>query len=47
MDGEVPRLVGGILSVTEARDSEMVMAGRPTLVGVEELDDPISAICDP
>jgi hypothetical protein len=43
----VPGLVGGILSVTEARDSEMVMAGRPTLVGVEELDDLISAICDP
>jgi hypothetical protein len=43
----VPRLVRDILSVTEARDSELILSGRPTLVGAEELDDLISAICDP
>jgi hypothetical protein len=43
----VPRIVRDILSVTEARDSELILSGRPTLVGAEELDDLISAICDP
>jgi hypothetical protein len=43
----VPRLVRDILSVTDARDGEMVLAERPTLVTVDEVDALISAICDP
>lgn len=43
----VPRLVRDILSVTDARDGEMILGGRPTLVTVDEIDDLISAICDP
>lgn len=43
----VPRLVRDILSVTDARDSELILSNRPTLVGPEELDDLIAAICDP
>ena len=43
----VPRLVRDILSVTRARDSELILSGRPTPTGIEELDDLIAAICDP
>jgi hypothetical protein len=43
----VPRLVRDMLSVTEARDGELVLAGRPTLVGTEDVDALIAAICDP
>jgi hypothetical protein len=43
----VPRLVRDILSVADARDGEMVLAGRPTLVTADEVDALISAICDP
>lgn len=43
----VPRLVRDILSVTEASDGDLILSGRPTPVGAEELDDLIAAICDP
>jgi hypothetical protein len=43
----VPHIVREILSVTAARDGEMMLTARPALVGVADVDDLISAICDP
>ena len=43
----VPHMVREILSVADACDGEMVLAARPTLVTVGDVDDLISAICDP
>ena len=43
----VPHLVREILSVADARDGEMILAARPTLVTVGDVDGLISAICDP
>lgn len=43
----VPRLVRDILSVTNAFDGEMMLSGRPTLVTRDEVEDLISAVCDP
>ena len=43
----VPRLVRDILSVTEARDGDLILSGRPTPIGARELDDLIGAVCDP
>jgi hypothetical protein len=43
----VPRLVRDILSVTEASDGDLVLSGRPTPVGADQIDDLIAAICDP
>jgi hypothetical protein len=43
----VPRLVRDILSVAEASDGDLILSGRPTRVGSDELGDLIAAICDP
>jgi hypothetical protein len=43
----VPRLVRNILQVTDARDGELVLDERPTIVTPDELDGLIEAICDP
>src|SRR5580693_6036258 len=43
----VPHIVREILSVADARDGEMTLAARPTLVTVGDVDGLISAICDP
>jgi hypothetical protein len=43
----VPHIVREILSVAGARDGEMTLTARPALVGVADVDDLISAICDP
>ncbi len=43
----VPHLVRDILGVTEARDGELILADRPTLVRAEDFDDLIETICDP
>ena len=43
----VPHMVREILSVADACDGEMILAARPTLVTVGDVDGLISAICDP
>jgi len=43
----VPHMVREILSAADARDGEMILAARPTLVTVGDVDSLISAICDP
>ena len=43
----VPHIVREILSVADACDGEMILAARPTLVTVGDVDGLISAICDP
>lgn len=43
----VPHMVRAILSAAEARDGEMILSARPTLVTVADVDGLISAICDP
>ena len=43
----VPHMVRAVLSAADAYDGEMVLSARPTLVTVAEVDDLISAICDP
>ena len=43
----VPHMVREILSVADACDGEMILAARPTLVTMDEVDGLISAICDP
>ena len=43
----VPHMVRAVLSAADAYDGEMVLSARPALVTVAEVDDLISAICDP
>ena len=43
----VPHMVRAILSAAQARDGEMILSARPTLVTVADVDGLISAICDP
>ena len=43
----VPHMVWEILSVADACDGEMILAARPTLVTVGDVDGLISAHCDP
>ncbi len=43
----VPHMVRAILSAADAHDGEMTMSVRPIPVTVAEVDDLISAICDP
>jgi len=43
----VPHMVRVILSAADAHDGEMILAARPTLVTVADVDGLISAICDP
>ena len=43
----VPHMVRVILSAADAHDGEMILSAQPTLVTVADIDDLISAICDP
>jgi hypothetical protein len=43
----VPHIVREILAAADARDGEMTLTARPALVSVADIDDLISAICDP
>lgn len=43
----VPHIVREILAAADARDGEMTLTAGPALVSVADVDDLISAICDP
>jgi hypothetical protein len=43
----VPHMVRSVLADVGGHDGEMILAVRPTLVTVADVDDLISAVCDP
>jgi hypothetical protein len=43
----VPHMVRVILSAADAHDGEMILSAQPTVVTAADVDDLISALCDP